>query len=126
MPTQGLFAKVQGRMPAVTNTNNAGICCGVPASKHGISGNSYLNLETSREDFMEDAAFLRAPRSSKKRPLRNLLSSPQKRNRFAPQRRVNGRGPFVKGRDISVTLLAAKRLGFTRSGTADLDMETLK
>jgi phosphonoacetate hydrolase len=51
-----LFAKVQGQMPAVTNTNNAGICRGVPASKHGISGNSYLNLETGREDFREDAA----------------------------------------------------------------------
>jgi hypothetical protein len=77
-------------MPAVTNTNNAGICRGVPASKHGISRNSYLNLETGREDFMEDAAFLRAPRSSKKRPLRNLLSSPEKRKPLrssAPRKR---------------------------------------
>ncbi len=40
--------------------------------------------------------------------------------------RVNDRGPFVKGRDISVTRLAAKRLGFTRAGVADLEMETLK
>ena len=40
--------------------------------------------------------------------------------------RVNDRGPFIKGRDISVTHRAAKRLGFTRAGVADLDMETLK
>ena len=40
--------------------------------------------------------------------------------------RVNDRGPFVKGRDISVTRRAAKRLGFTRAGVADLEMETLK
>ena len=40
--------------------------------------------------------------------------------------RVNDRGPFVKGRDISVTRRAAKRLGFTRSGVTDLDMETVK
>jgi rare lipoprotein A len=40
--------------------------------------------------------------------------------------RVNDRGPFVKGRDISVTRRAAKRLGFTHSGVAQLEMETLK
>jgi rare lipoprotein A len=40
--------------------------------------------------------------------------------------RVNDRGPFVKGQDISVTRRAAKRLGFTHSGVAQLDMETLK
>jgi rare lipoprotein A len=40
--------------------------------------------------------------------------------------RVNDRGPFVKGRDISVTRRAAKQLGFTRAGTAQLEMETLK
>jgi rare lipoprotein A len=40
--------------------------------------------------------------------------------------KVNDRGPFVKGRDISVTRRAAKTLGFTRAGVAQLDMETLK
>ena len=40
--------------------------------------------------------------------------------------RVNDRGPFVKGRDISVTRRAAKQLGFTRSGVAQLEMEALK
>lgn len=32
--------------------------------------------------------------------------------------RVNDRGPFVKGRDLSVTRGAAQRLGFIKSGTA--------
>ena len=37
---EGLFARVRGQTPAVTNTNNASICCGVPSSVHGITGNS--------------------------------------------------------------------------------------
>lgn len=39
---------------------------------------------------------------------------------------VNDRGPFVKGREISVTRAAAKQLGFTHAGLAQLEMETLK
>jgi phosphonoacetate hydrolase len=58
---EGMFTRVQGQMPAVTNTNNSSICCGVPASVHGITGNSYFNRETKQEDFMEDARLLLAP-----------------------------------------------------------------
>jgi phosphonoacetate hydrolase len=57
---EGVSARVQGQMPTVTNANNASICCGVAASVHGITGNSYLNRETGREDFMEDGRLLRA------------------------------------------------------------------
>jgi len=39
--------------------------------------------------------------------------------------RVNDRGPFVKGREISVTRLAARRLDFVRAGTARVAMEVL-
>lgn len=39
--------------------------------------------------------------------------------------RVNDRGPFVKGREISITRLAARRLGFTKAGTAQVTMEVL-
>ena len=39
--------------------------------------------------------------------------------------RVNDRGPFVKGREISVTRLAARRLGFIRAGTTGVTMEVL-
>ena len=58
---EGTFARVHGQMPTVTNTNNASICCGVSAAVHGITGNSYLNRETGREDFMEDPRLLLAP-----------------------------------------------------------------
>ncbi len=36
----GLYRRVQDVMPAVTNTNNASICCGVWPERHGITGNS--------------------------------------------------------------------------------------
>jgi rare lipoprotein A len=39
--------------------------------------------------------------------------------------RVNDRGPFVKSREISVTRLAAQRLGFTKAGTTQVTMEVL-
>ena len=39
--------------------------------------------------------------------------------------RVNDRGPFVTGRDISVTRRAARTLGFTRSGVAEVSMDVL-
>ena len=48
-------------MPPVANTNNASICCGVPASIHGITGNSYFNRATEQEEFMENGSLLRAP-----------------------------------------------------------------
>jgi phosphonoacetate hydrolase len=57
----GVFRKVKGVMPSVTNTNNAGICCGVPASVHGITGNSYLDESSGHEEFMESPALLKAP-----------------------------------------------------------------
>jgi phosphonoacetate hydrolase len=46
----GLFRRVQDTMPSVTNTNNASICCGVWPDQHGITGNSYFNEQTGREE----------------------------------------------------------------------------
>ena len=39
--------------------------------------------------------------------------------------RVNDRGPFVKGRDISLTRRAAQQLGFLKAGTAKVRMTRL-
>src|SRR5215475_9854385 len=58
---EGLFRQVQDTMPSVTNTNNASICCGVWPEVHGITGNSYLDERTGREEYMESASLLRAP-----------------------------------------------------------------
>jgi phosphonoacetate hydrolase len=71
---EGLFARVHGQMPTVTNTNNASICCGVPAAVHGITGNSYFNRETGREDFMEEARLLLAPTLFQKAAEKQLKS----------------------------------------------------
>lgn len=39
---------------------------------------------------------------------------------------VNDRGPFVKGRDLSVTRRAAQELGFIKQGTAKVRFEQIK
>lgn len=72
--SDGIFASVEGQMPAVTNTNNASICCGVTSSVHGITGNSYFDRETGQEDFMEDSRLLLAPTLFQKAARRNLIS----------------------------------------------------
>src|SRR5436305_6713030 len=46
----GIFRRVQDAMPSVTNTNNASICCGEWPDRHGITGNSYLDQRTAREE----------------------------------------------------------------------------
>jgi phosphonoacetate hydrolase len=72
---EGLFARVHDQMPAVTNTNNASICCGVAASVHGITGNSYFNRDTGQEDFMEDARLLLAPTLFQKAARQGFVSA---------------------------------------------------
>src|SRR5580693_3773363 len=78
----GLFKRVQDTMPSVTNTNNASICCGVWPDKHGITGNSYLDERTGREEYMETADLLLSPtlfqRAQKKGVKSALLSSKKK------------------------------------------------
>jgi len=58
---KGIFRLVQDTMPSVTNTNTASICCGVWPAEHGITGNSYLDERTGREEYMETADLVLAP-----------------------------------------------------------------
>jgi phosphonoacetate hydrolase len=58
---EGLYKQVKGMVPAVTNANNSSICCGVFPKEHGITGNSYLETNTGREEYMETADLLMAP-----------------------------------------------------------------
>jgi phosphonoacetate hydrolase len=78
----GLYRRVQDVMPAVTNTNNASICCGVWPERHGITGNSYLDERTGREEYMESADLVMAPtlfqRAQKQGVKSALLSSKKK------------------------------------------------
>ncbi|MFI5309788.1 MAG: alkaline phosphatase family protein [Gemmatimonadales bacterium] len=57
----GLYKLVRGGMPAVTNTNNASICCGTWPATHGITGNSYFDERSGREAYMESSNLLLAP-----------------------------------------------------------------
>ena len=85
---QGLFRRVQCTMPSVTNTNNASICCGVWPDRHGITGNSYFDPRTGREEYMETADLLRAPtlfqRAAKHGVKSALLSSKKKTTTLLP------------------------------------------
>src|SRR5262249_38278802 len=47
-------------MPTVTNTQAAGLCCGVHADEHGITGNSYWDADADQELFMSDPNLLTA------------------------------------------------------------------
>ena len=57
----GLYKPVQDMVPTVTNANNASICCGAAPQQHGITGNSYLDVQTGKEEYMETADLLMAP-----------------------------------------------------------------
>ena len=61
MMAKGLSKTVRGVMPSVTNVNNASICCGTWPEEHGITGNSFFDERADRAEYMEDAAYLRAP-----------------------------------------------------------------
>src|SRR4051812_44065053 len=54
----GFHKTIRGVMPSVTNTNLAGVCCGVHADEHGITGNSYWDAEAEQEQFMSDGNLL--------------------------------------------------------------------
>jgi phosphonoacetate hydrolase len=56
----GFFKQLKAAMPTVTNTQAAGLCCGVHADEHGITGNSYWDVERDEELFMSDANLLTA------------------------------------------------------------------
>src|SRR5262245_31672140 len=81
-PRPGPFRRGRATMPSVTNTNNASICCGVWPDQHGITGNSYFDERSGREEYMETADLLLAPtlfqRARKHNVKSALLSSKKK------------------------------------------------
>src|SRR4051812_17836384 len=78
----GLFRRAQDVMPSVTNTNTTSICCGVWPDKHGITGNSYFDERTGREEYMETADLVMAPtlfQRAQKRGVKSALLSSKKK-----------------------------------------------
>ncbi|MCH8097264.1 MAG: alkaline phosphatase family protein [Proteobacteria bacterium] len=57
----GFYKTVKAMMPTVTNVNNTGICTGTAAKVHGITANSYFDLATKQEQYMDKASMLLAP-----------------------------------------------------------------
>lgn len=61
MIANGFYKTVKGIMPSVTNVNNTGICCGGPPKLHGITANSYFDLQTMKEEYMDKSDMVLAP-----------------------------------------------------------------
>ncbi|MFQ5936596.1 MAG: alkaline phosphatase family protein [Acidiferrobacterales bacterium] len=61
MIARGFYKTVKAIMPSVTNVNNTGICCGVPPSMHGITANSYFDLQNKKEEYMDKSEMVLAP-----------------------------------------------------------------
>src|SRR5258706_2835651 len=79
---EGLYKQVKGVMPSVTNANNTSISCGASPQVHGITGNSYLDTATGREEYMEDANLVQAPtlfEHAAKRGVTSVLLSSKKK-----------------------------------------------
>jgi phosphonoacetate hydrolase len=58
---EGTYKDVTSVMPTVTNANNASILCGSFPEEHGITGNTFLDEKTGREEYMESADLVRSP-----------------------------------------------------------------
>jgi phosphonoacetate hydrolase len=61
MAQQGEMTLVNACMPSVTNVNNASICTGEWPAVHGITANSYFDLATRQEHYMDRGEMLLAP-----------------------------------------------------------------
>ena len=57
--TQGFSVVAEGTMPSFTCPNNMSIITGTPASRHGISGNFYLDTKTGEAIVMTGPELLR-------------------------------------------------------------------
>jgi len=74
MEKAGLYKEVHSLMPSVTNLNNVAICTGVYPEKNGITGNSYFDLLSNKEEFMEDPDLILAPTIFEKFKLKGIQS----------------------------------------------------
>ncbi len=84
--------------------------------------NRYNGRRTANGQHFSNNALTAAHRSL---PFGTRVKLTNARNNRSIVVRINDRGPFVKGREISVTRLAAQRLGFVHAGTASVTMEVL-
>jgi len=147
----GIYKAVRGVMPSVTNANNASICCGAWPDVHGITGNSYWDERSGREEYMEDGGLLRAPtmfeRAARYDVKSALLSSKKKTTTLLARGADSvlaaespgaewvarlGKAPDIYSREINYWLLGAavdllkrrRDLGLLYIHTTDYPMHT--
>lgn len=72
LAAKGLFRRVGGVFPSVTNVNNVSVCCAAWPDRHGITANSYYDRRTGRVDYMNAAELIKAPTLFRKAADRGL------------------------------------------------------
>jgi phosphonoacetate hydrolase len=125
----GVFTTGLGVMPSVTNVNNVSIVTGVPPSRHGITGNYWLDRATGKSAYMESADSIMAPTVlqqagalglstallTSKRKLQRLLSTGADFSLAAEAPTAAwaarlGPGPGIYSPDVNLWLFRALRL----------------
>ncbi len=86
-------------------------------------GNKFHGNKTSNGEIYDMYAMTAA---HKRLPLPSYVRVTNLNNKRSVVVRVNDRGPFHKGRIIDLSYVAAKKLGITKSGTAPVEVESLR
>jgi rare lipoprotein A len=84
--------------------------------------NKYNGRRTASKERFSNSALTAAHRQL---PFGTKVKLTNPANNRSVIVRVNDRGPFVEGREISITRRAARELGFTRAGLAHVNMEVI-
>jgi phosphonoacetate hydrolase len=58
MANAGLYRRVKGVFPSITNVNNVSIACAAWPCEHGITGNSYFDETTGKAEYMNAAELI--------------------------------------------------------------------
>ena len=109
------FASLLGAAPQVKTAASG-------TAKVSFYANRYNGRITANKERFSNNALTAAHRDL---PFGTKLKLTNPANQRSVVVRVNDRGPFVKGRDISVTRRAARELGFTKTGLAEVNMEVV-
>lgn len=109
------IAAAPTRLLQAEPTNGTALTCSFYSSKYNgrrtASGQRFSNE--------------RLTAASKTYPFGTRLRLTNVRNGKSVEVVVNDRGPYVAGRDISVTRRAARQLGFVRAGVTQVNVEVL-
>jgi len=114
-------------LAGVSGVLSSGIAAQQPAAQSdsvvtSYYANRYNGRRTASGERFSNSALTAAHREY---PFGTRLRLTNPSNGRSAVVRVNDRGPFVNGRDLSVTRRAARQLGFVRSGVTPLKLEVV-